>query len=68
MTIIIFMPLLILIAELVLFALVIRKAGYSGWWVLLGLVPGIGVVMLWIFAFSRWPVDDLHAATIREFE
>jgi hypothetical protein len=41
-----------------LFALVIKKAGYSGWWVLLGLIPFVGLISLWIFAFSRWPVDD----------
>jgi uncharacterized membrane protein YhaH (DUF805 family) len=62
------MTILLAIPLVVLFALVLRKAGYSGWWVLLGFVPIVGLVMLWVFAFSRWPIDDLHAATIREFE
>jgi hypothetical protein len=34
---------------------ILRKAGYSGWWVLLSLVPLANIVALWIFAFSDWP-------------
>lgn len=34
---------------------IIHKAGYSRAWVLLLLVPLVNLVMLWIFAFSRWP-------------
>ena len=35
---------------------IIQKAGYSGWWVLVGLVPILNVVMFLVFAFARWPV------------
>jgi hypothetical protein len=42
---------------------IIQKAGYSGWWILLGFVPIVNVVMFLVFAFSRWPVQrDLDAA------
>jgi uncharacterized membrane protein YhaH (DUF805 family) len=34
---------------------ILRKAGYSGWWFLLGLVPIVNVVMIWVFAFADWP-------------
>jgi uncharacterized membrane protein YhaH (DUF805 family) len=34
---------------------VLSKAGYSGWWVLIGLVPVANVVMYVVFAFSDWP-------------
>jgi uncharacterized membrane protein YhaH (DUF805 family) len=36
-------------------AMIVRKAGYSGWWCLLGFVPIVNIVMLWVFAFSEWP-------------
>lgn len=36
---------------------VIQKAGYSGWWILIGLVPVVNVVMFLVFAYSRWPVQ-----------
>jgi hypothetical protein len=52
---------ILVIPILVLFAFVVKKAGYSGWWVLLGLIPIVGLVMLWVFAFSRWPVDEQRA-------
>lgn len=35
---------------------VVTKAGYSGWWVLITLVPLVNVVMMLVFAFSKWPV------------
>jgi uncharacterized membrane protein YhaH (DUF805 family) len=34
---------------------IISKAGYSGWWILIGLVPVVNLVMFLVFAFSRWP-------------
>ncbi len=50
---------LIYLVFLVLFIVgwvkIISKAGYSGWWVLLGLVPLVNVVMFLVFAFSEWP-------------
>jgi hypothetical protein len=42
---------------------VISKAGYSGWWVLIGLIPLVGAVMFLVFAFSKWPIEEsLEAA------
>jgi hypothetical protein len=40
---------------------IIRKAGYSGWWVLLAFVPLVNLVMFWVFAFSRWPAIERRA-------
>jgi uncharacterized membrane protein YhaH (DUF805 family) len=44
---------------------VIQKAGYSGWWMLLGLIPVVNVIMFLVFAFARWPalreLDELRA-------
>lgn len=36
--------------------LIMEKAGYKGWWALLVLIPVVGWVMIWVFAFRRWPV------------
>jgi hypothetical protein len=35
---------------------IIRRAGYSGWWVLMGLVPIGNLIMLGFFAFKEWPI------------
>ena len=35
--------------------MILRKAGYSGWWCLLCFVPIANIVMFWVFAFSEWP-------------
>jgi hypothetical protein len=42
--------------------MIIRKAGYNGWWILLYLVPLVNVVMLWVFAFANWPNLAKHQA------
>jgi hypothetical protein len=41
---------------LIAYIRIIQKAGYSGWWVLVAIVPILNVVMFLVFAFSRWPV------------
>ncbi|RQZ11470.1 hypothetical protein DIE15_25895 [Burkholderia sp. Bp9031] len=55
-----------LLVSLVLVAIVVypyvrivRRTGHSGWWILTMFVPVLNFVMLWVFAFARWPaVDD----------
>jgi len=46
----------ILVVTVVAYVKIITKAGYSGWWVLIGLVPIANVVLFLIFAFAEWPV------------
>ena len=31
------------------------KAGYSGWWSLLMIVPLVNLITLYVLAFSSWP-------------
>jgi hypothetical protein len=48
--------LLVLFAlTLYFFSRVVKKAGYSPWWALLGVIPVLNIVLLWVFAFARWP-------------
>lgn len=55
--------LILLIVYLIVLALfvaawtqILSKAGYSGWWVLIGFVPFVNFIMFFVFAFSKWPV------------
>ncbi len=34
---------------------IFRKAGFSGWWSLALLIPGINVFMMYYLAFADWP-------------
>jgi len=36
---------------------IITRAGYSGWWVLIIIVPIVNIVMLLIFAYKEWPIQ-----------
>lgn len=36
---------------------IITKAGYSGWWILILLVPIANIVMVLIFAYKEWPIQ-----------
>jgi hypothetical protein len=40
---------------------IVRRAGYSGAWSLFALVPGVNLVLLWVFAFIRWPAESAPA-------
>ena len=33
-----------------------QKAGYPGWLALLWFIPGVNLVLFFVFAFSRWPL------------
>ena len=43
-------------------AMILRKAGYSGWWILISLIPILNIIMFWVFAFARWPIEERTAA------
>jgi energy-coupling factor transporter transmembrane protein EcfT len=51
-----FVYLAILVLSILAAVKVVTKAGYSGWWVLITFVPLIGMVFIFVFAFSTWPV------------
>jgi hypothetical protein len=40
---------------------IVGKAGYAGAWSLLVLVPLVNVVLLWVFAFAKWPNERTAA-------
>ena len=41
---------------------ILHKAGYSGWWIIASFIPLVNIIMYWVFAFARWPLED-RAAT-----
>jgi hypothetical protein len=41
---------------------IVQKAGFSGWWVILSFIPLLNVIMLWVFAFARWPLEERAAS------
>jgi hypothetical protein len=38
-----------------IFSRAVGKAGFSPWWAALGVVPFVGIIMLWVFAYAKWP-------------
>ena len=55
---------LAIIAVLVLMPIssILRRVGYSPWLALLWIVPFVNIIMLWVFAFGRWPRDNTDQA------
>jgi len=49
--------LIVLMGVPLIYVPAVRKAGFSGWWVVLSFIPAGGLVLLWIFAFARWPAE-----------
>jgi hypothetical protein len=46
---------LVFALALYFFSRALAKAGFSPWWALLGVVPLVNLILLWVFAFARWP-------------
>jgi hypothetical protein len=37
---------------------IVSKAGYSGALSLLAIIPLVNIILLWVFAFVKWPVES----------
>ena len=46
---------ILLLVSLYFFSRVVGKTGFSPWWTLLALIPVVNLVMLWVFAYAKWP-------------
>lgn len=40
---------------------IVKKAGFNGALSLLGLIPVVNIILLWVFAFVKWPNEDQRA-------
>ena len=49
--------LVFLVITLFPFWRILNKAGYSGAWSILTLVPVVNLIVLWVFALVEWPVE-----------
>jgi hypothetical protein len=47
--------LLLLLLPLWFFSRAVRKAGFSPLWAWLGIIPIVNIIMLWVFAYAKWP-------------
>ena len=47
------------------FARIFQRAGRTGWWAVLMLIPLVNIVVLWVFAFAEWPALD-HGSKLRD--
>jgi hypothetical protein len=56
--IIIFVVLVFILIPLIFVSKILNKAGFSGWFSLLSIVPLVNLIFLWVFAFIDWPNID----------
>ena len=47
----------IIVLAIVAYARIIRRTGYSGWWVFSMFVPVLNLVMFVLFAVKEWPIE-----------
>jgi hypothetical protein len=43
--------------------IILRRAGYSGWWTIGWFIPVLNVACILIFAYRPWPVEKRSAAS-----
>jgi uncharacterized membrane protein YhaH (DUF805 family) len=51
--------LIVLVLVIVPLWRICTRAGFSGWWSLLVMVPLLNLIMLWVFAYAKWPRDPV---------
>lgn len=56
-SLLIFLLVLVVVLVVLIFGTVVKKAGFTRWWSLLLFVPIVNLIMIWIFAFSKWPTE-----------
>ncbi len=39
-------------------ARILKRIGFSGWWVILAFIPLANIIGLWVLALTRWPRDQ----------
>jgi len=54
---------IILALPIWIYGRILKKAGYSRWWVLLIFIPIVNIIMIWVFAFAKWPNIERVANT-----
>jgi len=50
--------LLIVLIPLLIFGPIAKKAGFSKWWGFVMIVPFLNIIMVWVFAFTKWPIEE----------
>ena len=53
-----FTAMMMLVLSVWCFARILGKAGRSPWWSLLMVLPVVNLVLIWVFAFIRWPTIE----------
>jgi uncharacterized membrane protein YhaH (DUF805 family) len=48
---------LLFIVPNLMFIPAVRKTGFSPWWVVLSFIPILGLVVLWMWAYAKWPAQ-----------
>ncbi|MGN6316131.1 hypothetical protein [Trinickia sp.] len=45
----------VVIAMLYPYVRILRRTGHSAWWLVTMFIPIVNLIMLWVFAFAKWP-------------
>jgi predicted PurR-regulated permease PerM len=53
-----FVIILVLAFSLWMSVRIVQKAGLSAFWAITQVIPVVNIIMIWVFAFSRWPAID----------
>lgn len=48
----------VIVAMFVAYYKIVEKSGYPGWYVFVMLVPCVNIIMLFMFAFKPWPIQE----------
>ncbi len=49
---------IVLLANLVPVAKILSRTGHNAGWCVFVFIPLINLILLWVFAFKTWPIDN----------
>ena len=49
--------LLLFLVPNLLFIPAVKRTGFPAWWVVLSFIPVVGLAVLWVWAYAKWPAQ-----------
>ena len=44
---------------------ILSRLGLGGAWSLLAIIPLLNIIMLWVLAFTSWPIEKRNSGTVQ---
>lgn len=64
--VLLFIVLIVCLIVIFVYGPIAKKAGFSKWWSIALIVPLLNIILIWVFAFIKWPIEELQTNSSSE--